>query len=546
MRHGRHEVVRRVYPVFQDRNWTARPWVVEREHIVRTEGGFVIDVDGRGTFDATGFRWSARIEGRPEGTLTFDYRGVAESVFLRNRLGLCVLTPVRGLAGAPVRIGHTDGSEEATLFPERLAAHQPFLDVRRLSYDVAPGATVTVEFEGDVFESEDHRNWSDASTKFYCTPIDLPFPVEVGPGDSIEQRVTIRFTSVSAPEADPPLSIVIADESVAMPALGVGLDADRHRLTPREVQLLRPLELSHVRGDLGPGDGPELLADLLADAEAVGARLVVALDGADPAAFAGFRDDPRIDRWLVFDPAAKVTDPRLVEQAQQALGPRVGGGTNLYFTELNRGRPAGRGLICFSANPQVHSSDDMTVMQNAWTLESIAREARALYPSDFLELSPLTLRPRWNPNATDPAFDVSSTPLPSRVDARQCTSFAAAWTVLALAAIVRADSLDAVTLFAATGWEGIIERAEGTAQPEDFTSHPGQAYPVYDVLRLLAGRRAVLPCTATDPDRVGALAFPDGTVIAANATSQVQRPLVDGVPIDIPPYGVTTFTRSRA
>lgn len=476
MRLGRHEAVRRVYPVFQDRNWTARPWVVEHESIERTDGGFVIDLGGHGTFDATGFGWTARIEGRPEGVLTLDFTGVAETAFLRNRLGLCVLTPVRDLAGAPVRIGHTDGTQEQSHFPARLSPNQPFLDLRSLSYNIAHSATVTVAMEGEVFESEDHRNWSDASTKFYCTPIGLPFPVEVRPGDTVQQQVTITAEYAFAADAEPPLAIVIADRPVPMPALGIGLDADRHRLTAHEVELLRALELAHVRGDVGPTDDLELVSDMSADAQSIGARLVVALDGADPATFASLRDDPGIDRWLVFDPATKVTDPLLVEQAQQVLGSRVGGGTNLYFTELNRGRPAGRGLMSFSVNPQVHSSDDLTVMQNAWTLEAIAREARALYPADFLELSPLTLRPRWNPNATDPQADVSSTPLPSRVDARQCADFAAAWAVLALSAIVRADSLDAVTLFAATGWEGIIERAEGSPSPTTSTPAPGSPF----------------------------------------------------------------------
>lgn len=35
-------------------------------------------------------------------------------------------------------------------------------------------AGVISEFEGDVFEMEDQRNWTDASYKTYCTPWGCP------------------------------------------------------------------------------------------------------------------------------------------------------------------------------------------------------------------------------------------------------------------------------------------------------------------------------------------------------------------------------------
>jgi hypothetical protein len=535
--------VRRVYPVFQDRNWTARPWRIEDERLDIGPDAFAITVSGTGSFDASGFSWQARIEGRPDGTLTYSFRGEATTPFLRNRLGLCVLHPVRRLSGSPVKVEHADGSLEISAFPEDITPHQPFLELRALEHEALPGVRVKVGFEGDVFESEDHRNWTDASYKHYCTPISLPFPVEVQPGEPIEQQVTVRVHgSASAFEAGP-LTVDIDPIEVPLPALGIQLDHDAHRLSPHESALLRQLGLAHARIDLGPSDDSQRLADALEDASAIGTRLVVALVGADPQLFAAFREHPGIDRWLIFDPDAKVTDPVLVRDAADVLGPRVGGGTNLYFTELNRGRPDATSFVAFSANPQVHFADDESVMQNAWTLGPVARAARALYPDAFLELSPLTLRPRWNPNATAPESDVSNTALPSRVDARQATGFTAAWTVLALASITAANSLDAVTLFGATGWEGLIERGEGSPQPEAFPSSPGEPFPVFDVLHALAGAERALVTRSSDPDRVGALALADGRVILANATPVEQHPLVDGRRIDLRPYGVVTITR---
>ncbi len=544
MRWGGIEVVRRVYPVFQDLNWTARPWVIEAEQITRTDVSFDVEARGHGSFDAAPFRWSCRIRGDESGTITVEFSGTAEKAFLRNRLGLCVLHPVRHLAGIPVLVEHVDGQIESSSFPTDIVPNQPFTDLRTLTHDVAPGISVSVRMEGEVFETEDHRNWSDASFKHYCTPISLPFPVEVAPGALVQQRVTVSLLGTATPPSTAPLRVEVAPGLAPLPALGIQLDHDGHRLTPVEVERLSRLRLSHLRVDLHPGGAGSRLDAALEDAAAVGARLVVALVGVDPREVAAHRDNPLIDRWLVFDPAAKVTDPAQVALAQQILGDRVGGGTNLYFTELNRGRPASLGLTSFSANPQVHAWDDETVMQNAWTLGVIARRARSLYPDDFLELSPLTLRPRWNPNATAPDLDASNTALPSRVDRRQCTPFGAAWTVLALASITASASLDAVTLFEATGWEGLMERAEGSPQPADFPSTPGATYPVYDVLALLSGARQVHPTTSSDPDVVQALALSDGRIIVANATHLPQQPTVDGRPVDLPPYGVAVIERS--
>ncbi len=54
-----------------------------------------------------------------------------------------------------------------------------------------PAFGARVEFEGEVFEMEDQRNWTDASFKTYCTPLEIPYPVEVTKGTKISQKITI-------------------------------------------------------------------------------------------------------------------------------------------------------------------------------------------------------------------------------------------------------------------------------------------------------------------------------------------------------------------
>src|SRR5204862_397228 len=115
------------------------------------------------------------------------------STFRRNRLGFCVHHPLEGCLGRPCWLERPDGSVAEERFPNFIAPHQPFLDIRAMRYEVLPGLIAEVRFSGDIFETEDQRNWSDANFKTYSTPLRLPFPVEVRAGDEIRQSVTIRF-----------------------------------------------------------------------------------------------------------------------------------------------------------------------------------------------------------------------------------------------------------------------------------------------------------------------------------------------------------------
>ena len=534
--------------VFQDRNWTARPWQILEEHVRSTEDSFTIELRARGSFDAEPFTWTGTLTGSADGTIRYAIDGSAEASFIRNRLGLCVLHPA-DLAGARATLETVGGTITETAFPVAISPDQPFTDMRALTHEVVPGLRATVRMTGDTFESEDHRNWSDASFKHYCTPISLPFPVTVQSGAPLTQavEVTLDGTAPADQWSPPPLRIDITDDERPLPWIGIQLDHDGHRLTSMEIERLAALRLGHVRIDIDVASpsAPDRLAAALQDAESIGARLVPALhvtDVGDLARVSQWADDPRIHHWLVFDPATKVTDPGLVAAAAAVLGPRVGGGTNLYFTELNRGRSPATPFVAFSLNPQVHASDDQSVMQNAATQSAVARNARALYPDAWLEASPITLRPRFNPNATAPELDHSNTALPSRVDARQCTDFAATWTVLSLKAISETGALDAVTYYEATGWEGLMERAEGSSQPDGFPSVPGGTFPVYEVFAALAEATGVRLCHSTDPSRVDALALANGTILVANATSDEQVIMVQDHRITVAPFCVARLS----
>ena len=73
------------------------------------------------------------------------------------------------------------------------------MDLRALTHEAAPGLRVTCRMEGDTFEMEDQRNWTDASYKTYVRPLALPWPYTLEAGPGLEQAVTLTVDAAPPP-----------------------------------------------------------------------------------------------------------------------------------------------------------------------------------------------------------------------------------------------------------------------------------------------------------------------------------------------------------
>ncbi len=187
------EILRRVYVAIRDRNWgTIPPRLANLQKEIAADS-FRITYDVENKQGEIDFFWKGTITGDAEGTIIFRMDGQARSTFLRNRIGFCVLHPLRECAGQPCVVEQVDGAVVEGAFPRYIAADQAFLNMRAVSHEVVPGVWAEVRFAGDTFEMEDQRNWTDASYKTYCTPLSLPFPAEVKAGTTISQSVTLRL-----------------------------------------------------------------------------------------------------------------------------------------------------------------------------------------------------------------------------------------------------------------------------------------------------------------------------------------------------------------
>ena len=447
---GGSEVVRRIYMALRDEYWNTIPGEPDDVLVGRNDGFFSLSFNSRHVKGDIDFLWHGEIKGLASGELTFAMHGTALSGFRRNRIGLCVLHSLSACKGRPCRIETVDGAVLNASFPETIAPYRIFKNMRALFCPVTDELKVTVRFEGDVFETEDQRNWTDAGYKTYSTPLSLPVPVFVEKGTVIDQKIIVLPYKPTAPVSLVRLSSKPAPVTVAfgktppsntLPSIGaIGPPPEPSRTAD---PFLRPSSFSHLRVDVRLETDD--IGSRLAHAERLHRKHAVPIELAlnftneyctEVVSLARlFKNHPfAIARFLVYRNTERSTSASTiiaVKDSLRSMAPAapVVSGTNGHFVEINRVHPPVDLLdgVCFSATPQVHTFDDTSIMENLQGLLETVSAAHALAGNKTIALSPLTLRPRKSPDL--PLKDGGP-------DGRMQTLFGAAWTLGAIAICV--------------------------------------------------------------------------------------------------------------
>lgn len=532
---GDDPVVIRLYAAVRDRNWnTIEPTFLAYE-MDRNEDGFTVRFVAENVGSDVDFEWQGSITGTADGVITATMDGVARKDFLRNRIGWCVLHPME-VAGVAATVETPDGTVEGQ-FPDLIAPHQPFIDMQSISH-ATPGGEIVIRFAGDLWEMEDQRNWTDASYKTYSTPLRLAYPVQIREGDRVWQQVTIEAKggTNATPDTGGPVRVTVDPaRGRPIPPIGLGVASHGAPLGDEDVALLKALRPAHLHLslDLTLSGWREALERATREAATLDAALAIeAIAGTDGAGLADLAgavssSEVPIARVLVFSGNDMDTGESVLAAARDAFAQAgvdtlIGGGTRAYFTELNRATLplAGMDVASYTINPQVHAFDNASLTETLTAQPETVRSARAIVGDRPLAVGPITLRPPFNPNATGPEPKPAPGELPSSVDYRQPSLFAAGWLVGSLNALGNAG-VDALTYFETTGWKGLIERRDHPLRVAKFHSWPGMVFPLYHVLadvgEFYGGE--ILPVTLGDGLRVQALALRDGgrvRVILAN------------------------------
>jgi len=553
LRWGAHEILRRVYVAVRDHNWGTVPPNFSDWQIDVQPDSFHVSFNVVHQQDTLDFFWRGDIRGDAHGTISYEMDGTARSTFRRNRIGFCVLLPTSA-AGAPVRVEHADGTSETAPLPIQVSPDQPvlpFANLRSVTYQVAPDVWAKVAFDGEIFEMEDQRNWTDASYKIFGTPLSLPFPVTAEKGTRIHQTLTITVDAPAAPRSrQVPVAettITLGTRGVALPDIGLCVASHGEPLSPHELERLKRLNLAHLRADiaLDAEDWRARLDNATAQSHELGVPLEIALpltdsplDSLQELRAALEERRPMVNRWLIAPQPERYKGGAplkiLLADARTALASYaphtlICGGTNADFIFLARNLSAlnAADALFFAINPQAHATDHRSVVETLAAQAVVIETARTLAQERPVCVTPITFKPRFNPYATSPAPLTPPGELPPQVDPRQMSLFGAGWTAGSIKYIAQGGAASA-TYFEMTGWRGVMEKPNGSPVPDKFPSRPGQLFPLYYVFRAVGDMRGgnVLGAQSSDPLKVEVLALQRDSrriILIGNLTPDTQQ-----------------------
>lgn len=530
------EILRSITFLVRTPGWGTPPAEIRGLDIREEETGFLVSFDAHYGAPGAGVSVAIKLTGEAAGKLSAEATIEAETPFDTNRTGFVVLYPLDGFAGTKVHVEHASAPSRELIIPAQISPGQPVMDIRAITHRPVPGLTVATRFEGDIFEMEDHRNWSDASFKTYSRPIGLPYPYKLTPGELLAQSVTVDILDEGANSnavsvVSTPSACIQRLPDYALP-LDRLADVEAALVWPAAVQNLVPgwLLLRHdatreaADADLSPlarlialtGASLEVQAILASETdEAATAEIAMLaarfrLAGIEVGRIGAFA---KIDEQSFQPGEVRPPHPSEVAIATALAGSfpdaaRIGG-TPAFFTELNRKRPTPslwQGLS-FATAPTVHAADDASVVETLQSLPHILASAKSLAGGLPLSVGPVGVGARINPYGpapTDNAPDARDG-LAAR-DPRQRGLFAAAWIVGYLATIAR-FAPSRFAFGAPVGPFGLISTRQNYGRGLWDDLPEGALYPLYHVASRISAAAGSLLLEAGVQDGIASLVW---------------------------------------
>jgi hypothetical protein len=379
--------------------------------------------------------------------------------------------------------------------------------------------------------------------------LELPFPYEVSKGETIQQEIVLGLEGdrlLVLPGEDHVVFRADGDRTFKLPEIGVCNTSRKESLTDAEALLLNELPFRHLRAELRlfVKDWKSDFARIADESTRLGLPLflVLYLDENWDREWPGFKkavtETPvRVNHLLVVGRNHLPVDPvfKPVHAALRDLfpGAGIGTGVNAYFAELNRNRPE-HGLsdfISFAVCPQVHASDNSTLVENLEAQKYVVESALDYFPSKPVYVSPVTLKQRFNVVATSAMPPAPEGVLPPPVDTRQNAVFAAQWLLGSIKHLAQSGAI-LVSYFETVGWRGFIQGDYTPPLPGEFTANAGDIFPLFYLFREFAGFEHVIFSESEMPLKVDGLVLQNHeeiVVLLANFTDELQKVRVIGI-----------------
>lgn len=480
----RRPVLRAIRPVVRDHDWRTLTPTVKSITSVETAEALTFQLNIG--FAGVGVGYAAEVAiclRSNDVTITFD--GHAPSRMHTNRIGLIVLHRPDDV-GRNVTITAPDQTRSVRAFPTDISPHQPFRNIAAMSWE-RDCTAYGIEFCGDTFETEDQRNWTDASFKTYSTPLSNPFPIALRTGDRVQQSVRLtasprdKTAGYSSPETAPAVLTVLSQTQGTVPALGTSSSRSVARLPP--VLGLEALAVEVSGDDIAKAF--ETVRRGRQQAAELGAALDLRIIAASATELGPVMDLLPLEdvvRIGAFSSVSHVTEPAIWEELQSvALRRGYKGmlvtGARSHFTELNRRQEvifAEADAVTYSITPQMHAREIPHIVESLPIQRETALNALRIGSGKPLHIGPLTLKPRFNAVATTGTHDVLTDDAMA-TDPLQSENFTAAWLLGSIAALTL-PGVESLSYFEVCG-------------PRGFLADDANPTPAFHVLEHLAALR---------------------------------------------------------
>lgn len=523
-------MLQRLYVAVRDPAWNTIPARVLSREVVETAEGFRIGLTVDHALGDIRFRWTGSVVADGP-TLTYSLDGAASSDFEFAKIGFNLHHPLASTIGRSFEASGPEGVTRGRFADEivaqewsdgRLTALFPAFDSLRIGDDEA----LLFAFSGDLFEMQDHRNWTDANLKTYVTPMSVPLPQSIRTGEAYQQSVTVTVVdSGEARATSPHRELGIGGIAGPVPLLGTWCpDVATTPMEDARAALVGAWAPAFLRVDveLGATGWRSRLEESLSLRQKWGCD--VELGAQVPAV--GVSDAATAD--LLGELAAVLADSQQPAPARVVVVPhspvydnlggtldtdllrvlggddgRVAGipvipGSEQTFADINRDWPApGWPGIAYAISPAVHADDDRSLLENASAQGSTVATVRSRFDAIPVHVGPVTLRTRAGPYPSpDPATDRSGG------DRRMRDPLAAAWTLASIASLAYSGATT-VSYFDVWGRGGLV------SPPGGEHVDPNRLSPAVQVLADVAdlAGATLRRVTGVDPERIAALAI---------------------------------------
>jgi len=424
--HG-HEVWHGMAFLFRDAGWgTPEPVFEQVEHHNDDQGFQLVlrghipcapsDVLGEPVENAC-LQLHLTVQSSADGALHLRAEATPTHPLRTNRCGWVLMHPMMA-AGCALEVLHVDGRTSRSTLPEEVPAWPPFMGVRGLRHEYAPGHWAEALLPGEDYELEDQRNNADASFKTYSRSNLMPRPYVLRPEQPLVREMHLRLRGPAPAPAHKTAAVATLQppiQAAVTPRLGVAITpATSHCTESWALDVLRQWRPAFVHLTLWTDD-------LASDVDWQGVRTLLQAAGADlrldvcareGLGHGGPQDAAlhRLSQQLTAlgvapaSVAALPCGPQAAALLRQLFpGAAIGGGTPHFFAQINRLEGSGaEDFMAFTVCPIVHGTDDDSLMHGLQSLPSMLETARRRHPGRTWHLGPSWLPARASPLGAQP------------------------------------------------------------------------------------------------------------------------------------------------